>query len=141
MPSFGLTITLEWTSLGELGLDEREKLVFPAAAHLPGLYRFELKGFGRSEVYIGETDQLDRRFQHYRTPGLTQRTNIRLNALMRQNLKEGGTVSINTITGGADLLVKGNWRPADLRQKSERVLLEHAALYEAHSSDVGILNS
>ena len=33
-------------------------------------------------VYVGETDQLKRRFEGYRTPGVSQTTNIRLNAVL-----------------------------------------------------------
>jgi len=53
---------------------EAGKLSFPLAPEVPGIYRFDLGEL----VYVGETDRLRRRFQHYRTPGPTH---IRIFAL------------------------------------------------------------
>jgi hypothetical protein len=67
-----MTLMFEWEPLGRVGLDPQGKLVFPRAPSRPGLYRFEFDGAKGRQEYIGETDTLNRRFQHYRTPGPSQ---------------------------------------------------------------------
>lgn len=71
------TISLAWAPIGPVELDPGGKLAFPRASSSPGLYRFTLELAGRTTVYIGEADNLTRRFQHYRTPGSRQETNVR----------------------------------------------------------------
>jgi hypothetical protein len=64
-----MTIKFEWNALARVGLDPQGKLAFPRAPSRPGLYRFEFDGAKGRQEYIGQTDTLGRRFQHYRTPG------------------------------------------------------------------------
>jgi hypothetical protein len=81
-------------------------------------------------VYIGETDRLRRRFQHYRTPGPTQATNLRLNAMMLQLLADARTIDVSTVTE-ANVEIDGRPAPLDLRTKPARLLVENAALTAA----------
>jgi len=97
------------------------RLRFPEVPESPGVHRFHL---GQT-VYIGETNRLRRRFQHYRTPGPTEATNIRLNALMLLLLGEGGAITVCTITA-ASVDVDGHRRPLDLRDKAARLLVDAA---------------
>lgn len=135
-----MTILFEWNELGRVALDSQGKLVFPRVPTRPGLYRFEFgEAKGRRE-YIGETDTLDRRFQHYRTPGPSQRTNIRLNALMDEALSSHGTVGVSVILDGATIMMGRQKKPAGMQSKSNRVLLEHAAIYAAREAGISILD-
>ncbi len=85
---------------------------------------------GVTAAYIGEADELRRRFAHYRNPGPTQPTNKRINALLKQLLAEGGRVS-TAIATSATLEIDGVPRPLDLTKKARRLLTENAALVKA----------
>ena len=141
MTQVKISAFFEWKPVGQIQLDNDGKLVFPKTSATPGLYRFDIADPNGPATYIGETDQLVRRFQHYRTPGPSQRTNLRLNALMRSALSEDMTISLATVTDEICISLDGDERIADLTRKPERVLLEHAALYEAFASGIIVLNA
>lgn len=82
-----VAVDFDWRPLGLLRL-EAGRLRFPDVDDAPGVYRFD---FG-DRVYVGEADRLRRRFQHYRTPGPRQETNLRLNAVMVKLLSEAPRV-------------------------------------------------
>lgn len=114
-----------WQTVGSVQA-EAGILRFPEAPNLPGIYRFDLGG----NVYIGEADLLRRRFQHYRTPGLQQLTNLRLREVMLKLLADGQAVQVWTITS-ASAEVDGERHALDLREKCCRLLVENAALTAA----------
>jgi hypothetical protein len=80
---------------------------------------------------------------HYRNPGPTQSTNIRLNAALRKHLSSGGVASMAFI---ADALVRtaGDEQPlvpVDLSRKAARRLVQNAALVSAYmAGDAAIEN-
>lgn len=117
-----------WQPLGEVGLDPDGRLRLPRPAVGPGLYRFLLHDASRT-AYVGETDELTRRFGHYRNPGPSQRTNVRLNDRMRAVLASGGSIAVEVCTR-ADVEVGSCREPLDLRVKSHRLLAEETALAE-----------
>ena len=135
-----VSIRFAWQATGPVTLDGNGKLSFPKTSHGPGLYRMEIAGGNDTMIYIGEADQLSRRLQHYRTPGPSQRTNLRLNALMCETLANHGTISLAVVTEAVTLRRAGSHHPLNLNSKSERVLLEHAALLEAKASGAHCLN-
>ena len=136
-----MTIIFEWIALGRVTLDLQGKLAFPRAPSRPGLYRFEFdRPKGRQE-YIGETDTLDRRFQHYRTTGPSQSTNIRINALMREVINSKGAVGVSIVVDGARITMGARTKRPRLQNKSDRVLLEHAAIYAAREAGISIVNA
>jgi len=122
-----VTVEFAWRSIGSLR-HEDGRLRFPEVPEAPGIYRFDLG----DRVYIGETDRLRRRFQHYRTPGVRQATNLRLNASMLQLLAETNAIEVSTVTE-AGVEIDGTLVPLDLRQKFARLLVENAALTAALS--------
>jgi hypothetical protein len=105
-------------------------LIFPPAPSVPGVYRLtfhdaqtELTG-----VYVGETDRLPRRFQHYRTPGADERlTMYRLNRAMVETLIGGGQIGVEVVTSAHAAVGEGTSVPLDLGWKAARVLVERAA--------------
>ncbi|MFC3097086.1 GIY-YIG nuclease family protein [Alteraurantiacibacter palmitatis] len=135
-----VTMAFSWVPVGAVSLDEQQKLRFPKTAAQPGLYRFEIISAESLTQYIGETDQLSRRLQHYRTPGPSQRTNLRLNALLVEHLNRGDRVSLSAVTEGVTASCAGREHHVDLSVKSERVLLECAALLNARAAGVPTLN-
>ena len=78
-----VTVDFSWRDVGTIAA-EGGRLRFPTVPDAPGIYRFDLG----DRIYIGETDRLRRRFQHYRTPGLSQTTNVRLNAAILPLLRQ-----------------------------------------------------
>lgn len=103
------------------------KLLFPIAPEEPGIYQFTI----RDKIYVGESDRLRRRFQHYRTPGPSQQTNIRMNYSILTALNEGFEVVVSIIEQ-ATINVDGIDSPLDLSRKSGRLLVESAVLSAAH---------
>lgn len=129
-----VAVDFTWRDVGWIRL-EAGKLRFPEVPDSPGVYRFDL---GQT-VYIGESDRLRRRFQHYRTPGGGQPTNVRLNTLMLSLLGEGGAVTICTVTE-AGLDVEGSRSKLDFRHKASRLLVENAALSAARMAGARVEN-
>ncbi len=79
------------------------------------------------------------RWTHYRTPGITQRTNKRLNKLMRECLENGGSVEvaiIETARAGEDCSEVN----IDFSDKLKRRLVEHAAIVSAQLTGGDVLN-
>ncbi len=141
MSAIEIFIRFDWISAGAVLQDESGRLVFPCGTpETPGLYMFRFVRDDASFAYIGESDRLRRRLKHYRTPGPTQHTNIRISALLREIITSGAAVSLCVVTGGAWVEFDGRLRIIDLNRKSERVLLEHAAIYSAVMTDISVLN-
>lgn len=138
--SIRVSVEMKWRYLGALMLDANGNVVFPSAPTVPGLYRFRLMDNHNAQHYIGETAGLRRRFQHYRTPGPSQKTNIRVNVLFKEYLGSGGCVEVDIIVDGVKLLVRGTMIDADLHNKALRRLLENAALVTEGGTDITTLN-
>jgi len=126
-----VTVSFEWTEVGRIGLDAQGKLSFPSLPREAGMYKMAItEADGATAIYIGEADELRRRFAHYRNPGPTQPTNKRINALLKQLLANGGRASL-AIATSATLEIKGVSDPLDLTKKAGRLLAENAALVTA----------
>jgi hypothetical protein len=135
-----MKITLgQWVRLGGVTLGSDGKIVLPSPPSLPGVYRFLLSGPAPS-IYIGETDQLSRRFSGYRNPGPSQRTNMRLNDTMRRTLGSGQPVIVEVVTS-AWVEIGTVREPLDLARRSHRALAEEAALMEARLGSMGTIES
>lgn len=137
MNDLDFCVTAATREVGYVRLDVEGKLRFPRLDESPGIYRFLITTSGdTTTAYVGETDRLRRRLQHYRTPGRSQTTNIRLNARMRKVLEEGGTVNvavIETATGSTGVL--------DLSEQTARVLVESAWLLSLKAEGIPVENA
>ena len=110
-----------------------EATLFPAAPRRPRLYRFRLHGNGPDRQYVRETDELQRRFQQYRTPGRSRQADIGMSAEFRAHPAAGGNIEIDIVGGGEPVR-------ADPADKGICRLLEHAALVERAASETIFLN-
>ena len=125
-----IELLFEWSEVGGVVLDEGQ-LRFPAVGYVPGVYAIDL---GDDRLYIGEADRLQRRFQHYRTPGgspdtMRPNTNRRVNRAIAKRLAVGDVrVSICT---AAEIVHFGRRSALDLRSKTSRLLVESAAVTTA----------
>jgi hypothetical protein len=124
-----LTVEFEWQPVGRVTLDSAGRLVFPGLPSKPGLYRFWIEGGDdRPEVYIGEASDLRRRAQHYRTPGPSQTTNVRLNELLKSAVSDGRVVSVMIVTEVTMALDDALPRDLPLDRRSARLIAEQAAI-------------
>lgn len=124
MDGIALDISAQSRHVDRITIDKDGKLAFPQVAEVPGSYQFTVKHpSGGTSLCVGETDRLRRRFQHYRTPGPTQHTNIRLNELFRSIIQSGGSVHVSVIESAT-----ASDTPLDLARKADRLLVESAWL-------------
>lgn len=137
-----LRVHFIWQGAGPITVAADGKVVFPTLPTEPGLYRMTLVpgGSGRARVYVGETDQLRRRFAHYRNPGPTQHTNIRINAALREHVAGGGGATLEVALSGT-IETESGMVPLDLSKSTHRRLAENAAQVWAElTGDVETLN-
>ena len=95
----------------------------------PGIYRFRVSYDSQVEVYIGETNNLSRRMNFYRSRTGRTVTRVRTELLLR-HLAAARYVECSIVTA-AMLAVDGESLPADLTRKSVRLFVENAALAAA----------
>lgn len=119
-------VEAEWMNAGEVTIDD-ERLAFPPLPAIPGVYRFVFECSSSAQVYIGETDHLERRMRNYRSPGITQPTNIRVNEAMVAHLRDGGSIALDVVT---DAALHDGTKPIPLHFTSthSRRLVENAAI-------------
>ncbi len=132
------TGNIQWDDCGDVYLGAKDELQFPELDSLPGVYLFRLDDGKKTEVYIGETDNMKRRATQYRNPGSSQTTNINLNKIMKNNLKSGGRITIylmNLMTVEVDGRIIGG-----LDDKYVRRFLENAAILHAIQQGDQLLN-
>lgn len=134
-------LKIEWDVVGKIRLDESGKITFPTVPPEPGLYQFHInKSNGGSRRYVGETDNLYRRFGHYRNPGPTQWTNLRLNALFRELLLQNEVIEVAIATKRAWMLKDNKEQVPDFSKKIVRRLFENFVLVMNDGHDIEDLN-
>jgi hypothetical protein len=123
-------VNTTWERAGDITLDSAGGLVFPGLPQLPGVYRISMSGAvdqTRPLVYVGETDNLQRRVAHYRSPGPTQWTNQRIRKDLLAHFRAGGRAVLAVATS-AVVEALGESTPLPLARQTARVLVENAAL-------------
>ena len=135
------TLRLAWTPVGAVIKDAGGKIKFPKLSTRGGLYRFSVRRIdGSRAVYVGESDNIQRRFSHYRNPGQTQPTNIRINALFIAILDRGGQVDVSVVTDMAWIKSADQEEVADFRRKDIRRLFENFVLVTQKAAEIEELN-
>ncbi len=135
-----LVIDYEWIEVGEILQDSSGKLLFPDLDARPAVYCFQFLGGPTESNYIGETDNLRRRAAHYRNPGPSQRTHIRLNKRMLAHFASRGRVTLKLITQ-ARIEVDGCAFPLDITEPVNRKILENTALLQAKRGGSALENA
>jgi hypothetical protein len=120
-------VQFQWSEAGEIRLDCVGKPEFPKLSATPGVYAFRFASQDGTTVYIGEAENLQRRAAHYRNPGPSQQTNIRLNQRMRSHLTTNGRIFMQLVAE-TRLEINGSVEECDLRNIFARRFLENAAL-------------
>lgn len=137
--SFALELRLRWQPLGDIKLDDNNKFVFPAVEPISGLYRLEMHRPPHTLVYIGETENLRRRFIEYRSPGKTQKTNRRICAELLRTFRDKGSASVSVVMDNAWLCTDSGCTAALIGSSNHRKLLEQVAIF-AVPSGIRVLN-
>lgn len=120
-------VSFDWRDVGAISVGTAG-LEFPRLPDDAGVYRFRFTGAGQDGVSIGEASELKRRGYHYRRPGPSQTTNIRMNAEMRDHLAAGGRVDVSIVTESAIEIDGAASAVLDLDAASSRRLVENAVL-------------
>lgn len=137
-----VAIGLGWSKVGPVRLDMYGELAFPSLREEPGLYRFRFTRDGMAHAYVGETNRLRRRLHHYRNPGPSQQTNIRMNILLKKVIQDDIIVEVDVLQSPlATTNVCSRSEPPDLSIKSDRLILERVALDELRQNNIVVLNS
>ena len=131
----GIAVGFRWERVGRVQRDSDGGLLFPSTGFVPGVYRFRLVGAGSERHYVGEASDLRQRFQRYRTPDSGQKTNLRINGLIREHLEVGGDVEVDLAAEGVKVSSRGRPIPVDLADKAMRRLLESAAVVGTAAAD------
>ena len=131
---------IAWVPLGRVVTDAAGRLAFPAAEALPAIYRFRIRRGDSEKRYIGQTENLARRFGHYRNPGPSQQTNVRLSAEFLRALGAGAEISVAAVTAGAWIDWGAGPATADMSSTATRCLLENAAILDDGAVGVESLN-
>jgi hypothetical protein len=133
-------LRLAWTAAGSILKDLGGKIKLPSITPSAGLYRFFDRIGGSRAVYVGETENLQRRFAHYRNLGPTQPTNLRINALFIEVLSEGGSIDVEIVVDRAWIRLSGTEEVADFTRKDVRRLFENFILATQRVAEIEDLN-
>ena len=128
-----------WREVGEVRLGTDGTLLMPDPGRGPGIYRFRLTGGGARGLYIGESEDMGRRFGQYRNPEASQRTNVRMNERMRVLIEAGGIVQV-AVVAEAVLRVGESHEPLDVGRRTSRLLVEEHLLDEAREAGETVEN-
>lgn len=133
-------IVMEWQAIGRIVMDAHGRLDFPKVSKIPAIYRFRIKYVTHEERYIGETNNLRRRFHNYRNPGSTQQTSLRINAIIINALAKGAEISVSAVTTQVSVDFGKELATVNLKSKAMRCLCENAAILESGATSVDMLN-
>ena len=135
-----VTIECNWTPVGAVGRTLTGRLRFPAAPTTPGVYCFQVITAAGTVVYIGESQNLHHRMTQNYASTHTGATNVRIREWLQSHLASGQEVTMLVVTT-ARLCIDGAWQDADLSQRHIRILVENAALAQAHACRVLVSNA
>jgi hypothetical protein len=134
------SVQLRWIPKGRVVLDDDGKLRFPKVNSVAGLYRMRTRhAENRAALYVGESDNLSRRFGNYRNPGPTQQTSLRINRFLSDLLAAGGEVSVS-LAAEAKLGIGATAQIVDFADKPVRRLFENLAIVLEQATEIENLN-
>jgi hypothetical protein len=128
-----------WSDVDQVRLGADGKLRMPDTGRVPGVYRFRLTGGEAPSIYIGESEDLSRRFGQYRHPEPSQRTNVRIHKRILEHLKAGGIVAVAVVTE-AVLRVGESQEPMEFGRRTSRLLVEEHLIDEAREAGMTVDN-
>jgi hypothetical protein len=133
-----LEVEVTWDHAGEVSMTG-PTLVTPTMPTTPGVYQWVFRHEGRERRYVGEAVNLARRFAHYRSPGPSQATNLRMKDRAIRVLSADGAIEILTAVS-ARFVVDGTAVEPDLASPFARRFIENAALVALLASKCDVVN-
>ena len=107
-------------------LNEFNECSLPKEYRKPAIYRWKLKEKKSTKIYIGETINLQRRLRHYTKPGVDQKTNIWLNKILENGIKDRHEISFEILDFYNIQINKSLCiNLADMKDKFTRAFLEN----------------
>ncbi len=109
----------------------------------PGVYCWKVFRNGIIQwLYVGETENLGRRFYHYKKPGASQKTNKRLNKLFQKNISEECKINFELLNfNGLKFSDNLYILKEDLTNKVCRLIVENLViLYYKRQGKIKLLN-
>lgn len=111
--------------------------LIPNTDQKPGIYRWKIvKANGLTSYYIGEAVNLRRRIRQYCFPGPTQQTSIRINKLLKSELKKRSKISLEFLVLHKLNFGKHILTEIDLSCKHVRLLIENLVLLEHRGQNI-----
>ena len=135
-----VSLSWTWQPLGTVRLDASQRLLFPKASVGPAIYRLRIRRDNKEARYVGEAENLSRRFGNYRNPGPTQQTSLRINSILKAALADNAEIAVACIQAAASIVGLTGESPADLSSKVVRCLFENAVLCVEHGDEIESLN-
>jgi hypothetical protein len=132
-------IGFTWAPVGRILLSSK-RLEFPKVEAEPGLYRFRIRNGDNEAAYVGESENLARRFAFYRNPGPSQQTNVRLNQIFRSALASAAEIAVAVVTTDAWIETGDGRKRADFSKKAIRRLFENASVLLSGDDSIESLN-
>jgi hypothetical protein len=133
-----LRVEMSWETVGQVTVEDGLMLT-PPMPEAPGVYQWVFHHDDHDRHYVGEADNLDRRFLHYRMPGSSPSTNLRMNESAIRVIGAGGSVDIllarNIVFSGDD--IDG---VADLTSPFARRFIKNAALIALVAANCSVVN-
>ena len=133
-------LMFRWVTVGCLFIDHKKRLKFPSLTNEAQVYRLAIQLDDGWQYYIGETDNILRRVQGYRTPGLTQPTNKRMSSIMLNALSDGGKVIIEVLECDEKNMTNLVKHSLSFENSFVRCLFENAAIVCALYNGDRLLN-
>lgn len=131
----GLSLEVDWDDAGPIKLN-RGRITLPTVPAEPGLFRLNLLASVGSPVhFIGESADLARRIQQLSRPGVRQKTNQRVNEVMKSVLRKAGSIDLSV-----SVVCRLDGRPLDLRGTPARRLAENATIVLLARAEVPVEN-
>ncbi len=131
-------IRIIWQPFGKLNLKDG-KIVTPKLPKISGIYEFRFNLKNKISSYIGESSNLKRRMYNYYNPNESQKTNIRINKLIIDNLNLETEISVNIATE-AWIDSKNITKRCDMDDKSIRRLIENLTITELNNNQYTLIN-
>jgi hypothetical protein len=139
-----LTLNMKWQRLGSVAIGPSARtpsgLIFPQVADVPGVYLFEFRVPGKVHRYVGQSQNLRKRFRSYRSPGAGQTTSKRVHAWFRFTLSHNGVADVYVLAGMASICPQQDCVAADLSDARQRLLLERLGIVVECMEPVACLN-
>lgn len=91
----------------------------------PAVYHWLIERNGKISIYLGETENLDRRLNHYLKPGPSQKTNRRIRKFLDEELSQDASIKFDVLSFDPFEINGREYSPEKLWEEEVRCFLEN----------------